>query len=404
MNDAIMQKILRAIIPLTILAAAAGLAALLVTTRPKAEKRPKAELVLAVDVVSLAPTSVVVQVEGMGTVLPAQKVELLPEVGGKLVWANPSWKPGGLLKKGDELLKIDPREYELVAAQQKALVVKAEYELEQEVSRKGIAEREWALLEGEIEVNEAGRALALREPQLRNAQAALESARAGLDRALLNLERTVLRAPFNALILDRMADEGQVVGVQTRLATLVGTDEYWVQVSLPMAELRWITLPDEQGRGGAQAQVFLDAGRQGERVRTGRVIRVLGDLDNAGRMARLLVSVPDPLQGGEDSAASAFPLNAYVRVLIQGPMLEDSFVLPRSSLHEGRQLWVMSEEDRLDIHEVDVGWQDKERMVVSGPGMKAGTRVVTSRIPLPIKGMKLKIIGASAPDQEKSRP
>ena len=52
---------------------------------------------------------------------------------------------------------------------------------------------------------------ALRRPQKRQAQAAVDAAENRLALARLDLERTVVHAPFNALVLDESVEIGQLV-------------------------------------------------------------------------------------------------------------------------------------------------------------------------------------------------
>ena len=75
----------------------------------------------------------------------------------------------------------------------------------------------------------------------------------------------------------------------------MGTDEFWVQVAIHVSELKWVQFPEE-GQSGAETRVILDMGDGESAAWKGRVIRLLSDLDPLGRMARLLVSVTDPLQ------------------------------------------------------------------------------------------------------------
>ena len=72
---------------------------------------------------------------------------------------------------------------------------------------------------------------------------------------------------------------------QSDLGTLVGTDAYWVKVSIPVDRLQWVSVP------GSPATIISNGGT----ARKGRVIKLLGDLEEKGRMARLLVEVRDPL-------------------------------------------------------------------------------------------------------------
>ena len=85
--------------------------------------------------------------------------------------------------------------------------------------------------------------LTLYEPQLKAAQAAMAGAQADLSQAQLNLKRTVVPRPFNLRVRVKRVDKGQYVRVGQELATVYGTDVAEVIVPLPVAELRWLTIP-----------------------------------------------------------------------------------------------------------------------------------------------------------------
>jgi RND family efflux transporter MFP subunit len=286
-------------------------------------------------------------------------------------------------------VRLDARDYQLAVATRRADVQRAQLDVQLEAGRRVVAEREWSAFgQADAGVEQAGRALALREPQGETARVAVESAQSALDRAALDLTRTSLRAPFNALVVEETVDRGQLVGPQTPLATLVGTDHYWVQVSVPVASLPAIRLPtgDEPG---AHAHVAQRAGDQ--RIeRDGRVVRLLPDVDPVGSMARLLVEIDDPL-GLADGNADPLPilLGSYVDVTIEASPLDGVIEVPRVAVREGNRVFVMNDAGRLELRDVDVVWSQRESILVRG-GLRDGERIVTTPIATPIPGMLLR--------------
>jgi len=387
-----MRKVLRVILPVLVIAAGVAVAVRLIRTRPRAARTPPRAVATLVEVITCSEGSEQVVIEAMGTVVPAKAVVVQPQVTGRIIEQNPKLVPGGRFNKDEVIARIDPRDYELAVEQQKAAVQRATFELKVEEGRRVVAKREWNLLESDLAESEAGRALALREPQLETAKAALAAARSGLEQAALSLERTTIRAPFNALVQEESIDLGQLVAPQTRLATLVGTDEYWVQVSIPMDRLQWVAIPGVNADEGAAATVLHAVGPEMVVERTGRVVRLLGDLDPVGRMARVLVAVGDPLGLGADSDDGAIPLliGAYVRVLIEGPVLEDVVVVPRRAIREGDRIWVMNAEDKLEIREANIVWR-RENDVLLRDSVDGGVRVIVSRIAAPVPGLPLRV-------------
>lgn len=364
----------------------------LVASRPVPEVAPKTMQGTLVEVMEAHPVRERVVVEAMGTVIPAREVDVLPEVGGRIIELNPNLVFGGFVSAGDVIARIDPRDYETFVKQAEAQLETARLNLELEQGRQVVAQREWDVIYPTTQDSQASSDLALRKPHLASAKANVESAKGALEQARLNLERTVIKAPFNAIVRDEAVEVGKLVMQQTRIATLIGSDQYWVQVSVPVSQLQRISIPDKQGKGGSLATVKHEADSNTVIKREGRVIRLFSGLDPAGRMARLLVAVDDPLGFDSDHNDSGLPLliDAYVRVEIDAGELDDVFVIPRTAVREGDRIWVMDEKERLSVRDVDIVWRRKDDVLVTNH-IRPGERVVTSRIPTPIPGMQLRL-------------
>jgi RND family efflux transporter MFP subunit len=385
------KTILRRLLPIVIIAVGVLGAWWLVANRPRAQRERIEPIPPLARVVQAERSTQRVGVTAMGTVVAAKRVMLLPEVSGRIVEQNDKLLPGGLFEAGEVILRIDPRDYETAVKQQEAAVEQARLEVRLEKGRQVIAEREWKLLEEDIALDEASQDLALRKPQQKNAQAALEAAKSALEQARLQLERTRVYAPFNAVVQEEFVDEGQLVNPQTRLATLIGTDRFWVQVSIPVDRLRWLAFSGTQGTDASKVTVIQEVSGDTQIERPARLVRLLGDLDPVGRMARVLVEIDDPLglHANPNSREIPLMLGAYVRVEIEGKDVEEVFSIPRTSIREGEKVWIMDEDDRLVFRPVEVLHRSKERVLIR-KGLHGGERIVTNSIPSPLPGMKLR--------------
>lgn len=365
----------------------------IMSLKPKAEQKPRPPMQALVRVSPVQPTNRRVTVTAMGTVIPADEVALKARVSGHVVSVAPAFSAGGRFRQGDVMLALDPLDYEIAVARAQAALVRAEFELQLEQGRQQIAQREWAVLGGGDEATDLELELALRKPQLRQVSANLDAARADLRLAQANLDRTRIKAPFHAVVRERMANLGSQVSPQETLARLVGTDSYWVQVSVPADRLNWIRLPEGLSGTGAPATVIQEAG--GARTeRPGRVLRLLSDLDPLGRMARILVEVEDPLAlQAERAGQPPLLLGSYVRIEIEGAELEQVVAIPRSAFRNGHQAWVADDDDQLAIRDILVVWRDRREVLVRR-GLDAGDRLVVSDIPAPIEGLPLKVLPA----------
>lgn len=397
-----------AILVVLILAGGVGVAVALVKTRDTPQKEPEEVVAPMVEVGAVSVGDRPVSMQLTGEVTAAKKIVVIPEIGGRVVWQHEQLVPGGMLKKGQPILRIDGRDYALALEQQQAQLANQELALKVEKGRGKIAEREWELFQREREQAGVPAAnedpdnedpLALRQPHLDSAKVAVQSAKSSVSRAKLALTKATITAPFNAFVQMENVDDGQLVGPTSQLATLVGTDAFWVMVSIPIDKLDFVKLPrgDELG---SPAKVWVETGR-GRIERVGTVIRLLGDLDRVGRMARLLVEIRDPfglkasMDGKEDETAtqqSSIPLllGSFVRVEIDGVELSGVAEVPRRAMQESDTVYVLDSDNQLRIKRVEVVWGGEDTVLVRGP-LQNGDRLVLSVLATPVEGMKLRV-------------
>ncbi len=390
-------RILRSLLVLIILGAGASVAIYYMKNKPKADRKPpedRAALVEAQDVIARPHTVVV---HAMGIVMPARTTQLAARVGGELIDVDSEFAdapsefvPGGRFLKGQRILQIDPEDYRLVVLQRTAELARSRSSLKLEMGQQSVALREYELL-GE-DVAEADKELLLREPQLAAAKAAEAIAQAALDRAELDLKRSKVTAPFNAAVQSRSVNLGSQVRADEPLAVLVGTDKYWVRVSVPVDELRWIKMPDAKGAGGSAVRVYCKAAWDNDEPRAGVVERVMTDLEPEGLMARLLVAVSDPLDlNSGPERRRPLLLGSQVSVEIDGRTLADAARVPRTALRDGDRIWLIGSGDKLVLRNVRIAWGDKENVYIT-EDLAAGDRLVTSDLAAPVAGMALRIL------------
>lgn len=385
-----MKTVLKVLLPFVALGVGVAVFAMLVKTRPEAARASTKKPAPLVVVQAVQPSSEKALIQGQGTVSAARQIVLQPEISGRITELNEQVIPGGLLKQGQLVARIDSRDYRLQVSQQQANLERARFEARIEASRRVVAEREWELLGKELPSDEEGRAVALRVPHERNAEANLQAAQSSLSQARNNLARTTVEAPFNAMVLQENVDKGQLVGPQTQMMTLVGTDRFFVQVNLPVDKLGTFDLPGVTPgvSQGASATLKQRIGGQAQE-RQARVLRLLGSLDPVGRMAQVVLEVEDPLQLNKDGGMPLL-LGAFVQVEIQGHSLENVYRLPNRALRTGDKVWTVDKEDKLVIKPVEVAWTYEEHSLVRG--LSPGDRVITGRLNTPVAGMALRTV------------
>ncbi len=143
-------------------------------------------------------------------------------------------------------------------------------------------------------------------------------------------------------------------------------------------------------------RLFRELGNGKLLERNGVVVDLLGEVTQNGRMAQVLVSIPDPLELNKpEGERHPLLLGEYIRVEIEGPMLENVIVLPRSTIREGSRVWVKNDENRLEVRTVDIVLSRKDSVLVSR-GLNDGEQVIMTQLPAAIPGLKL----VSAEDED----
>ena len=381
------RNIMRLVICLLLIGAGIIGARFLIATKPKVNRRPPERMAPLVRTAVLQPENYTFSIPAMGTVIPSRETGLEVPVSGEVIYVHSEFTEGGMFAQGTKILQVDPKDYELAVQQKRRALADAEYSLKLEQGHQDVARQEWSLLYGDKVVNKGESDLALRKPHLEKVQAEIAAAKAELEQAEINLNRTTLTAPFNALVLKSYVELGSQVSSQKRLADLVGTDTYWVQVSLPVDRLRWVQVPNGDQGAGSEVDIFYRA----DNVKTGRVARLLPDLSKEGRMARLLIEVADPLDlQAKDEKQPMLLIGEFVRVSIEGEELHNVYRVPRSALRNDREVWIVDEESKLAIRPVKTIWRDQDTVVVQD-GFKPGEALVISDIPAPVADMDLRV-------------
>ncbi len=383
------KTIVRIAIPLLIVAAGFLVRTYLVQSKPEAETIAKDARGPLVEVMRAEFSEQALRVEAEGIVIAAQQVTIQTEVSGRIQSRSQHLVPGGRFEKGESLLKISASEYILRAAQSASEAEQARQQLALEKSRGEIAEQEWQLI-GDDQASEAGRNAALRVPYQKEAQARLKAAQQQTKLARLNLERTEIKAPFNGFVQSGQVDVGQLVAPGSPLVTLVGSDQFWVQVSIPVESLTSIKVPGLNASEGSVASIWQAVGDE-KVVRKGSVVRLLGDLDPVGRQARVLVQIDDPLglQKPESERGIPLLLGSFVHVKLEARSLAKVIELPRKAIHAGRYVHLFGEGGILEIKDVDIAWKTPEHYLIS-KGIEPGQEVILSRLGNAVEGMQLR--------------
>ncbi len=316
-----------------------------------------------------------------GEVRPRTQAALASQVSGRVVWTNPAFVDGGAFRRGEALMRLDPRDAELGVVRARAQVAQAEEGLAREEAEADLARQDWQEL-GQGEASP----LVLREPQLAQARAALAAAQAQLQSAELDLSRTQINAPFDGRVMRRRANVGDYMVPGAPVADVFATDVMEVRVALTDQELSALQLPigftARDARSAPTAHVRGGSGGQAPHWE-GRLMRVEANVEATTRLVYGVIEVRDPF--GASQTAPLAP-GLFVNAELDSPEAETLVAMPRSALKRNSFVYVIGEGDTIEIREVTPVNTTPEAVFVR-LGVAAGERVVTSALPSPREGM-----------------
>jgi len=121
---------------------------------------------------------------------------------------------------------------------------------------------------------------------------------------------------------------------------------------------------------------------------SGRVVRLLADVEPRAKTARLVIGIDEPYQSGHDRHTPLL-LGMFVDVTIHGRETGPVVVVPRAVLREGDVVWVV-EKGRLRIQPVHVTRLTRREAWID-QGLAGGETVVATALSGVADGMPVRV-------------
>lgn len=379
------------LISILIILAGAGLTVFVFLTEPEAQREAATkETAMLVDVVELSRGNYTPTVIATGTVEPSKDIVLSPQVGGEILKISENFIPGSFVKEGDILVQINPADYRNILQLRKSDLQLAQSDLSVEMGRQEVAQKDFELVGQDLSAE--NKTLVLRGPQLEAARANVAAAEAAVNQARLDLERTTIRAPFDAHIISRNVNTGSQVAPGAELGRLVGMDEYWVVANVPVSNLNRLSFEEDETEA-SEVKIIDETSWPEGQYREGKLFRLVGALDAQTRLARVLISVPDPLaRSTRYDTVPPLMIGTFVEAHMEAREIQDAIRLNRDYLREDQTVWVM-ENNQLSIRKVNVLFEDADYAYIKG-GLSETDRVVTTNLSTVVEGAGLRTEGS----------
>ena len=373
-----MIKYLRPLIIIGISTAIAAVLYMLGQISPDAiqEKDP-----MDVNVQILTPIDYQIKIKSTGTTTPITQTVLTSEVGGEVIYRSKKFSEGSSVIIGEILAKIDDTDLQLQYKNALLQLASAEVQFAVQQAEAEIAQEAWDQV-GEGIPQE----LTTKKPQLKQAKAALEVAKAQVQSAEKKLNKTEITAPYTGRIQNINIDLGSTIIPGQPVGSMYTSNEIEVTLSVKDSDLQFLDIPMDGRKLNPDQKsiVVIKSLYKGEMQEwAGNLERVDGVIDPMTRMIKLIANFKNNFI---EETKPILPIGLFVEAEINGKQLEDIFMIPNSALTPNDELLFLNQDDALEIRKVSILTKMKNHILVK-EGMKAGERVVVSKLSIATNGM-----------------
>ncbi|ADD67562.1 efflux transporter, RND family, MFP subunit [Denitrovibrio acetiphilus DSM 12809] len=390
------RSIIKVAVPVLIIIAALAVVAWQMNSKPvpRTIQAKKITPIVRTDYVELVE-NYRYQVAGYGAVAAAGEVNIVSEVSGKIIWVSDKMKTGGMFRKGEPLYRIDDTDYVAALDSSLSALRNAEYELKKVEEEAGVSLKEWEMWNSSPgQKDEPGELIAY-GPQLAASRAAVKDAESAVVSARSDLAKVVYKAPFDSIVTEESIEYGKVINNGESAGTLVRTDRY--EINLPMAAKDAVRIRfSEDTELASDGYVELAEGEYNWKWDI-YAERILPDADSSTGMLQAILVVSDPFDTRE-GARPILPIGANVRAVVKDHREQTMVRIPDQALHEGTVVWVLSDDNKVQIRDVKVV-EVRGDYIYIGEGLSAGEEIIISDLEGILDGMPVRTTGGKTADK-----
>lgn len=414
------KAVLQGLIALVILVLAVLGMRYLVATKPEVATQPAEERTFAVRAAPVKMGDYAPLLKVYGEVIAGREVDLRTLVGGEVVAVSDNLQPGGIVEKGEQLLKIDEFAYQGALTEARASLAEARARLTQlegqlrveknnsirieeqvefakrdlarvealfergAATERGVDERKLILSQRQQTLERTYNTIAVEEAKIEQQRAAIDRAQWQLRQAERNLSDTQLLAPFEGVVRSDAVEVGRMINQNDVVAVLYDRNVLEVRFTLSDAQYGRL-LADPQPLAGRPVQVVWNIGEDPIRYdaviqRAGAdIARARGGVDVYARISL------------EDKKRTIRP-GAFVEVLLPDRTYEGVARIPEEALYDGDKVYVIDADGRMQPKAVKPLAFDDGTILVRGKDLAADQTLVASRIPEAGPGLKVRVV------------
>lgn len=435
MNDS-RKRLQRAVLFLVPILIGVAVFVLLVKNKSQPPTREVVDNTRQVRVFEVVATDVVPVAKGYGTVSPTNTWQAIAEVSGKAIYVNPALKKGQRITSNTLLVEIDPTEYKLAVAENRANLKSIDAQVKQiqdkETSNKELLklelstlkikekelDRQKKLLSTEIatrsDYEQAETAYIAQKYKVQAIQNTLnslvteyellqaqeEQAKLNLESTLLQLEYTKIKAPFDSVVSSVNVEKSQYVQKGQAVAEADGMESVEIETQMtnglhvfrPIVreQLPSDILRDNKSIGEALGITAVVTPTTGQFVTNwdAKVMRFNVEIDTKTRTPGVIVQVDDPFSSKSKRFKRPLIKGMYCEVKFRGRPFKNQIIIPRTALHENNIVYIVDNNNKLTFKKVAIGFaQDSFIMIRSG--LELGDKVILTDVVPAVEGMSV---------------
>ena len=343
------------------------------------EELPPPDVIIEI----LTPKDFQVQISSNGTTTPLTQTVLTAEVGGEVIYRSKKFAEGASVIEGEILAKIDDTDLQLQYKNALLQLANAEVQYSLQLAEAEVAKEAWDKIGDGVASD-----LTLKKPQLKQAEAFLEVAKAQVSSAAKKLNKTEIIAPYAGRIQNVNIDLGTTIIPGQPVGAMYTSSEIEITLAVKDNDLQFLSIPMD-GRKlnpSEQASVVIESFYKGKTQSwEGKLERVDGVIDPITRMINLIgVFKNDFIETDKPN----LPIGLFVEAKIDGITLKNIFEIPINSISEDNEVYIVDKDNQLELRELTILKKYSEFVIIKD-GLKAGERIVTSKLSTASNGIKV---------------
>ena len=378
------RRLLTIFVPLVIVAIGVAAAAYMIATRPEVAAKPVVERVWTVTAIPAELKTVQPERRFYGRIVAGRAIDVRPEVSGRVLEIGPNFVEGGVVRKGDLLVRIDAFDYEARLKEIEADLKGWKGMLERDRERIQLLERDVARRErlvkrgnaSEKALDDSRLSLSEARQQLIDRQMNIERREVDLLRVQRDLADTNMTAPFDGFLVDVTTSVGKFVNVGDTIGKAIRADR--LEARFHVSNQEFTRFLSDGNYRGVKARVVW-AGQEFEAL----LDRIESEVQTGSGGVEVFASI-----AGVTIDTNLRP-GAFVEVYVPGPRYEGVVRIPEEALYGGDTVYRI-ENGRLQPRQVTVAARDGKDLLIRGE-FGPTDRLVTTRFPEVGPGLKVQV-------------